>query len=381
MILAQDNISGNFIFTFAKKRKLLIHTRWNVHKLMGYFSRRLGYAREACRAAMQSLMECDLEVIQATKDRDVWFTAFMPENDTATKRLTGQLGFEEMGYATNGRYTEIFKTKALVRCLPNAQGIYESVRAADVALLPRRDPWDRYWQPKATVADRVVLLPMTSADQTAFEAVTSASQRTGFARFLGTSAVPPISKTDLHLIVFSDEFQDRRSYGIFKLTDLVGLPSDMKATEDQQRKCIGLVTLIGQLEPLSSSPENVGPRRFNWELEVTMIPSNRKQGYGNESSRAAIKALFEEGAGDFDEKDYESQNTRTRPRFGFKGSQGLGEEVIIIGRFEKSNVAAKALLKTLGFHSPSGASATAKVQVGEHSENVLELMVRTMEPF
>jgi len=50
--------------------------------------------------------------------------------------------------------------------------------------------------------------------------------------------------------------------------------------------------------------------------------------------------------------------------------------VILTGRFEKNNVAAKALLKALGFCSPSGVTATEKIQVGEHSKAVLESMVR-----
>jgi hypothetical protein len=352
-------------------------------KLIECFSRQLGYAREACRAAMQSLAEAELEYIKASKDhdlthepvngRDVRFTATMPENDTAAKSLTGQLAFQEVGYSTDGRHTSIIKAKSLSRCRLNAQGVYENVSPADLAVVSRPDPWDRYWEPRPVVADRVVLLPMTSADQTAYEAATSTLQRTVSSRSLETLPTPSDSKTDLRLIVFSDALQDQRSYGIFKLVDLVGLPSDMKTNEDQKRKCIGLVTLAGRLGPPPSSPENGGLRRFNWELDVTIIPSERKQGYGKESAKAAIKALLEEGAG---EENDESHNKLKRSRFGVKGSQGLGEEVFITGRFAKNNAAAKALLKALRFHSPSGVIATEKVQVSKDSKDVSELMVR-----
>jgi hypothetical protein len=384
-ILAHDNMSGNFMFTFAKKRMMLVQSeRCDVRKLIECFSRQLGYAREACRAAMQSLAESELEVITAKYDwdqgpgngRDVWFTATMPEGDTAAKSLTGQLGLQEVGYSTDGRRTKIIKTKPVIRCRLNAQGVYENVKATDVALVSRPDPWDRFWEPRPVVADRVVLLPMTSADQTAYEAATSASHLGVLNRSLGTLPTPSNSKTDLSLIVFSDALQDRRLYGIFKLTDLVGLPSDMKATKAQQRKCIGLVNLTGRLVPPSSGPKNGELRRLTWELDVTIIPNERKQGYGKESAKTAINALLEEGAGEFDEKDYESHDKPKRPRFGVKGSQGLGEEVIITGRFEKNNVAAKALLNTLGFQSPSGVRETGKVEVSKNSEAAPELMVR-----
>jgi hypothetical protein len=337
---------------------------------------------------MESLAESDLGFIKAIGDldptessatgRDVWFTATIPDNDKAAQKLTGRLGFQEVGYSTNGASTSIIKTKPIVRALRNSKGIYEHVRAADLApvLKPRPDPWDRYWEPKPVMADRVVLLPMTSANQTAYETVISAYQSTIFSRFLGTSHTPSKSKTDLHLIVYSDAFQDRRSYGIYKLADLVGLPSDMKPTDKQQEKCIGLVSLTGQLSLPSSSSGSGSLRRFNWEIDVTIIPSERKKGYGKESSKAAINALLEEGAGEFQEKDYDSQTKPKRPQFGVKGSQGFGEKVVMTGQFEKSNGAAKALLKALGFHTQAGIGETEKVLVSGSSKAALELMVR-----
>jgi hypothetical protein len=78
-----------------------------VGKLIGYFSHRLGYTPEACRAAMQSLVESDLEVIKANKNRDlikepgngrdVYFGGTISENESAAKSLTGRLGFREVG--------------------------------------------------------------------------------------------------------------------------------------------------------------------------------------------------------------------------------------------------------------------------------------------
>jgi hypothetical protein len=332
---------------------------------------------------MDSLEESDLAVIKAGEPEslnglDVSFTAIIPEHDTAAQRLTGQLGFKEVGYSTDGAGTSIMKSKPVVRYLPNSQGIYGYVRAVDLLPVPkpRSDPWDHYWEPNPVVADRVALLPMTSANQTAYEAVISASQRTIFSRFLGISHTPSKPNTDLHLIVRSDAFQDRRSYGVYRLVDLVGLTSDMKPTEDQQKKCIGLITLKGGPVLPSSNAENGGLRRFNWEIDVTIIPSERKQGYGKESAEAAIKTFLEEGAGEFDEKDDDPKTKFKRPQFGVKGSQGLGEEVVMIGQFEENNHAAKALLKALGFLKQSGIREVEKAQVSGSSKAALEVMVR-----
>jgi hypothetical protein len=121
----------------------------------------------------------------------------------------------------------------------------------------------------ALISERLTLLPLTSKLQTAYCAV-----------FDG-SIVDASKSKSFNDIVYSSTDQHRRSYVIFVTLQLPG--STSKLSSEEQKLCVGVVSMIGYLVPIGRMRgDDVGPRQYEWQLYVY----TRREVYATDPVRA-----------------------------------------------------------------------------------------------
>jgi hypothetical protein len=121
----------------------------------------------------------------------------------------------------------------------------------------------------ALVTERLTLLPLTSELQTAYREASDGS------------IVDAFTSKSFNDIVYSSRDQDRRSYVIFVTSQLP--VSTSKLSSEEQRLCVGVVSLIGYLVPTGRMRgDDIGPRQYEWQLYVYI----RKEVYVVYSLRA-----------------------------------------------------------------------------------------------
>ncbi|KAI1323285.1 hypothetical protein F5Y16DRAFT_384154 [Xylariaceae sp. FL0255] len=127
----------------------------------------------------------------------------------------------------------------------------------------------------------LTLIPLTSKLQTSYDAIEH-------------DPCDPLSPVRLfdEIVSSADEFH-QRTYAIFITSEASGqLGEEGEVLPGDQRKCIGMVGLLGSVVPTGQMRGDEGdPWQFTWHLDIRITKESRRNGYALVACEAAMRSL------------------------------------------------------------------------------------------
>ncbi|KAI1269800.1 hypothetical protein F5Y18DRAFT_110532 [Xylariaceae sp. FL1019] len=128
---------------------------------------------------------------------------------------------------------------------------------------------------------RLTLVPLTSNMRTAYDAIEQDPH----------DPLSPVKSFD-EIVSSADDIY-RRTYAILLTSKTTGLLEQKgEGFLEDQRKCIGVVGLLGSIVPTGQMRGDEGePWQFTWHLDIRITKDSRRNGYAREACEATMRSL------------------------------------------------------------------------------------------